>query len=294
MGRRPIIVKMSGGLGNQLFALAGGLAMSKAWDRPLEFDIRWFAGNQRAAFLNDFRRDFELHRFPRIEREYPLAEYPVRKRPQSRIENWLAINVDNLEKIPAHPVRRRVHGLFFKPAWFSHLRRELRALLVLPAQEEEELQEFLRSLPVPTGRTICLHVRRGDNVISGNLNPTMKWQFFQEALNSTRCEPSNVLVFSDSPEWCVNHPYFGQFRVVDEPDPTRTLRLMMMCDDFVLSPSTLGWWGAWLGLGNNKEVFIPEPFQPASPTQWQELRLPDWRALGGGFEPPFDDMGQLR
>ena len=38
------------------------------------------------------------------------------------------------------------------------------------------------------------------------------------------------------------------------------LCLISSCQDFIISNSTFGWWGAWLGTGKGKRVLIPTPW----------------------------------
>jgi hypothetical protein len=88
----------------------------------------------------------------------------------------------------------------------------------------------------------------------------------------------NILVCSDDIEWCKEQEFFaddrflmndtiekyshqcqegdGQFR--NSLVPYTDLCLMSLCNGAILSPSTLGWWGAWLQKSNDKKIVVPQ------------------------------------
>ncbi len=73
-------------------------------------------------------------------------------------------------------------------------------------------------------------------------------------------EIDSILVFSDCLEQVKDEKWFDRFKkvlYVDGINPTESLSLMMRCKDFVISNSTFAWWGAYLA--NNKEKIIIAP-----------------------------------
>jgi hypothetical protein len=70
---------------------------------------------------------------------------------------------------------------------------------------------------------------------------------------------SHILVFSDDParslEYLPRLPAHALF--VTGNEPYEDLCLMSRCRDFVSSPSTLSWWGAWLNPRPDKLVIAP-------------------------------------
>lgn len=284
-----VVVPVAGGLGNQLFILASGLALARANDRDLVLDFSWFNGRQRAAFLNDYRRQPEILKFPNISASFslqntgPLTIKQQLSRARAGVMKRLAVDLDSLTTIPLLGKRRWVRGLMLKPHWFSQYRPELQRLLSI--QDHGKSQDYLELLQrrKSGGRVIAVHVRRGDSVVQGNLNPVLRPEYFRSVVNALGIEDRQVVVFSDSPKWCATQEAFQGWHVADEPRPHVALWLMSQADDFVLSPSTFGWWAAWLFDSPEKRVIVPVPFQPASPNQWRDLIMPGWITHPGNF-----------
>ncbi len=63
---------------------------------------------------------------------------------------------------------------------------------------------------------------------------------------------------------------------IEEKDPVNSLTMMRHCDDFIVSPSTFSWWGAWLSSGTSKGIIVPSPYNEESNEIWTNLPQPGW------------------
>ena len=75
------------------------------------------------------------------------------------------------------------------------------------------------------------------------------------------------IVCSNSIDLCKKQKLFqGDNFIFNEVTPEGIYKghfdlcLMSMCQDFIVSNSTFGWWGAWLGTGEGKRVILPSPW----------------------------------
>jgi hypothetical protein len=70
-------------------------------------------------------------------------------------------------------------------------------------------------------------------------------------------DDSEVIIFSDDPEWCLNHSLFrsDRFMVSQTENNALDLCLMSFCSAHIIANSSFSWWGAWLS--NSENVIAP-------------------------------------
>lgn len=164
-----------------------------------------------------------------------------------------------------------------------------------PHQDEQcfidhasEIRELFRlepfDLPHPGGTTpVGVQVRRGDYVKHPRLQVTTP-EYFLGALRWMRANVENphFIVVSDDPHYC-NKLFEKQLDVTVMPSQSAIdgLRTLASCKSHIISNSTFGWWGAWLG--ETGPVVVPEHWhhQPGSYGDWNPV--PDrWIKLPTG------------
>lgn len=267
--QQPVVVGLSGGLGNQMFQYAAGRSLAVRLGVPLVLDLSWFGGQQERQFsLSPFRIEaaqrFQCPWFP-----------PKGRAMASRLSRRL------LPRIMGVPVWREPHfhysadylalsgPVFLEGYWQSERYfREIRPLL---------LQEFALREPFPTAceevlkeisayDAICVHVRRGDylsNPVAAKVHGTCPVNYYSAGVREL-CQGlarPHCFVFSDDPAWVRASLAFDcPATVVDvngANDAHLDLALMAACRHFLIANSSLSWWGAWLGERPGKRVIAP-------------------------------------
>jgi len=269
-----IVVKLIGGLGNQMFQYALGRHLALKHRTELKLD---------ATFL--------LDRTPRdnfVYREYDLTVFGI--------ENVLATKED-LDRFPhiKNPFLYR-HLLSHFPYWNRHVLREkefrfdprilqtpddsylegywqnelyfkdiegiIRRDFTVKEQADRELSDSIAG-----SNAVCVNVRRGDyvtNPSSRKMHGFVGEEYYQKAIQfiSGRVADPAFFVFSDDIEWCrehlplppgstfVTHNYAGKkFGAY--------LKLMTLCRHFIIPNSSFAWWAAWLCENQEKIVIAP-------------------------------------
>ncbi len=270
---------LSGGLGNQLFQFASAYSLCKAWKRELALVNYWFTRTpQRGPSLERFARRSELYNFPEVSNKTVVASeleqnvvYNVtrlmRRFPALRLDRW---HLDLGHEDPDYRFDRSLlnrprdvlSGYYQCLEYFSpHCIQDLRALIRLSDSAERDLAVIVEGLRRDCGRVVMMHVRRGDvlspnNGWAGLLSPS----YYVYAIRSLGYSMKNAMVFSDDIDWCSSVAEFSGAFFVREDEPSRGLRLMSYCDDFVIAGSTFSLWGALLGNDPEKKVIAPAPF----------------------------------
>lgn len=131
---------------------------------------------------------------------------------------------------------------------------------------------------------IAVHVRRGDYLNLPLHHPVCGLEYFEQGIEivSKVCPGwhHQLVVFSDDIEWCKQQELFKDAIFAEHNNPAEDLHLMKRCNAFVISNSTLSWWGAYLSETQN--VIVPTPWYGEALQHIDvknTLILPNWTEL---------------
>ncbi|MBO0215434.1 alpha-1,2-fucosyltransferase [Vibrio sp. Vb2880] len=256
-----VIVKITGGLGNQLFQYATGKALAKKLSCELALDLSFYPTQKL--------RKYELDKFnikariattkeislagggndvvSRLMRKFGLTSVIF---PQYIKERE---SIKYVEKIDQCKSGAFLDGYWQNPRYFSQIKVEL-------------VQEFTpkTSLSAPaliwkeriaqSSTPVSLHVRRGDyidNAHTNSVHGTCGLDYYRSAVNKVldTAENPTFYVFSDDIDWCKeNLGSLGVFVYIDDTQSAiDDLMLMSFCHHHIIANSTFSWWAAWLG-----------------------------------------------
>jgi len=265
-----VLVKLMGGLGNQMFQYAFGRSVALRRNEGVCFtrdEGDW--GGRRCYALGVFGVpiEFASRKGMPVYREGPFSLNPqVYTAPEGMFFDgyW------QTEKYFDEPLVRS----FFSP------RRPMGSASEAVAEE----------IDAAGGRSAFLHVCRTDYIGQEDYHPNLTLSGYYPravALVRERVEDARLFVFSDDPEWC--RRAFPRMRVVGHNRPGGRLFgteapgtehediwLMSLCRHAVAANSTFSWWGAWLGdTQAGRTVVAPRVwFGPAAGLDTRDL-LPD-------------------
>jgi hypothetical protein len=288
-----VVVRLMGGLGNQLFQYATARAIAARHNAGLIFDLSWFPTvSDREYALAPFAviakilQDDPLIQTSRLHSLWNrLAHRLIRRSGLKRFgrpvfaERYFHFDPAVLD------VRAPIYldGYFQSERYFSDhadlIRNELR-LVAPPAKRSQEMLEMIRS-----SEAVCLHVRRGDYVANATtqaFHGTCSLDYYREgfALAAEGMRNPTVFVFSDNPSWAQeNLKLDARTVIVDIHGPEQAhedLRLMAACRNFVIANSSFSWWAAWLGEQLSKRVVAPKRWFANAANDTRDLLPADW------------------
>ena len=247
------------GLGNQLFEWAAGYSLARTLNLP--FRWIWKPSLLREFGLKDFGiGENPVKNFPKVMQKAGQGSRKLFELAKKRIN-------DHEGKYPT------VSSPFQDEKCFIDHADEIREIF--------NVEKF--DLPNPEGTTpVGMQVRRGDYVKHPRLNVTTP-EYFTNAMRWMRDQIDNphFIVVSDEPEWC--HQFFGYLDDVTIMPPQRPfdgIRTLASCQAHIISNSTFGWWGAWLG--ESGPVVVPELWHLGGksygdwdpiPDRWQRIPI---------------------
>lgn len=263
-----IIVRISGGLGNQMFQYAAARSLALKNDVPLVLDTRHYAREREHGYALDA---FSLADVPSGDIRLPP---PPRKRLQTLL--WqLTRRQPRIvrEKSPAFDPSIAglggtafIDGYFQSEKYFAAHAATIRSDLTPKAPPDAENAKWLAEIKAEPN-AVSLHVRRGDYVQNARFaarHGTCTPQYYQRALAHVTEHLGTrpvVYAFSDDPDWVrENMNLDAEVRIPGHNDASRNvedLRLMSACKHHIIANSSFSWWGAWLNPNDHKIVAAP-------------------------------------
>lgn len=291
-----IVVRLKGGLGNQLFQYAFGYILAKKNNNKLMLDIDWFDTEGNVPWLK--KRAYELDKFdipaahiikhkklpiiPRFfgSRIIRRASAAMLKQDKIKVGSWLmvsnTVNNDYL-KLP------KSKNLFLNGYFDNHAAVYLKGYeqdicrqfkIKETSQSTKELIKQIQSY----NNTTSIHVRRTDQMHETGHKAGL--EYYKKAIQyMTEKDPDmRFFVFSDDIEWCKNQ--FGSYSNCifatdpDDDDSLRDFAGMMTCKNNIIAYSTYSWWAAMLNRNETKIVITPEFYDSVEflPESWVVIK----------------------
>lgn len=254
-----IVVRLDGGLGNQLFQYATGraLALSHSTELLLDttalgregrgrtargYELHHFHCQARPAIASEMRGVSMLHRMPRLARW--VGRWHV------HTETGLGYD----PTVATLPENSYLAGYWQSFRYFEQVAGTLASDLE-PAKALSPASQALAD-EMPSSAAVAVHVRRGDYVslvAAAKLHGTLPLAYYVAAIAQMRkaVGKPRFYVFSDEPAWCATHlPLQAhELRQVSHNhglDAWQDLVLMGRCQHHIIANSSFSWWGAWL------------------------------------------------
>lgn len=262
-----MIVRLSGGLGNQFFQYAFGRAYEEKTGEEVSFDT-W-------SFYRDKLRNYELD-------NYNIKKCKKRflKRFFCNIVWELKTHIGHtewLEKFVKMECEAElfmtqiistedayVVGFWQNEDYFSDYLKMIKSELIYNGPisgKQSEIIEKMRS-----EQSVAMHIRRTDYLsdVGKTIYEKIDKAYYLSALEYLRNRVGDiqVYIFSDDIAWCKNeYSDIENLIFIDDSISTSQhtdMEMMRNCKHFVIANSTFSWWGAWLADYANKIVISPK------------------------------------
>lgn len=271
-----VIVRLIGGIGNQMFQYAAGLALAQQLEKPLLLDTSNFEATGSRPYELD---NLKITATPAQESSRPTGEH------SSFISRFIQLSKskrfyreriagDTFYKEPhAHfdPAFRELagnqiylRGFFQSARYFEGISDTIRREF----QMRDELSELGRKWANTISgapNSVSLHVRRGDylSAQAAQVYTSLDLSYYRRAIALLKKIVSpdlNVFVFSDDPDF-VRTAFAGEdnFHFVEASSDAswEDMFLMAKCQHNVIANSSYSWWGAWMNDNPAKTVIAP-------------------------------------
>jgi len=295
-----IIVKLSGGLGNQMFQYAAGRRLAFHRNVPLKLDLAGFG----ATTPEETPRHYALNVFNIAEEFAGPEEVAQLCKPGNNLLMKSLKNVSGIFLSLSRQTCFKERHFHFDP---SLLRLGSNVYLDGYWQSEKYFcsaqniirNDFTVSTPLAganldasnriiSTNSVSLHVRRGDyvtNPATGHYHGLCSPEYYQQAVDyiANRTSDPHLIIFSDDICWVreqLRLPRPVTFVEHNGPEFSHEdLRLMSLCKHNIIANSSFSWWGAWLNRNPEKMVVAPEQWFNRQDISIADLIPPDWHRI---------------
>ncbi|MDE7324450.1 MAG: alpha-1,2-fucosyltransferase [Lachnospiraceae bacterium] len=283
--QRANVVRISDGLGNQLFQYAFGYSLYKRTGKELLIDPM-YSGKLRHYQLDSFQIDFR-QRFVGEKADYVLGlgarnaaplrlkcreqkirrgRYPVVKEPCPMRYDESVYQDDAAYYIGFW----QSHQYF--DAYYDDIKRQFQYKEPLSAQAMAYLEKIRTDA---NGASVSLHIRRTDYNRTQN-NVCLGDVFYRQALERMQRETGSfaLYIFTDDKYFVRESFAFHDFVLIEGVSDLEEFVLMQKCRNHIIANSTYSWWGAYLA--DNKGGVV---CAPVSDIWTDEFYLPQWNKI---------------
>jgi hypothetical protein len=260
------IVKIYGGLGNQMFQYAFAMSLAAKGLDDVFIDSSALVGDR-------------VHHGYELDRVFGVALSEARPLDVDRLSSRPSGIAGRIRRKyftkPSHFIDRefryqgellsRTGDTYYEGYWqsekyFKDIEKEIRAGFAFKAPLAEKNLSLLADIPRPA---VSVHVRRGDYLKYDNLNICSP-AYYEKALAALTASSgiASLLVFSEDVEYCKASLRLGALSAVfvdwnKGSDSWQDMAMMSLCDHHIIANSSFSWWGAWLDPKPTKRVVAP-------------------------------------
>jgi hypothetical protein len=298
-----IIVKICGGLGNQLFQYATALSIALETNQKLCLDISWYreinnledSGVQNATTVRDYLlnnyqintpiiSNYSLNWIKRLDiKSKKSSFYRLLKNRFLKHYSYSKFDSSNysLEKIKESK-NSYLTGYWQNNIIIEKYKKTIKSKFKLNNSISNNLEKYITE--IGSRNSVAIHFRRGDYLSKPNsskIHAICSNKYYQDAIIKIHEKTQNThfFIFSDEIDWVKSN--------IDLPDnstfiekfgePYEHLFLMSSCKHQITANSTFSWWAAWLNDYPKKIVITPQQWYYDSILNDTIIRIPnDW------------------
>ncbi len=263
-----IVVKLMGGLGNQMFQFAAGKALALHLGTTLKLDDSYLNRNSNGKYT---QRKFELGGFKLSEKLIGILHlYKFDSKLIRGFNRLFRFKSSVLNESNTHyqtnffetKDNALIIGYWQSEKYFKLHEKQIRNDFIIDDHFLNGIEE--NKAKVLGSNSVSLHVRRGDyvtNTHSNYFHGVCGINYYEDAVKFISNSVSNLelFVFSDDIEWCKENLKFNYaINFIDTKSAYKDLYLMQNCKHNIIANSSFSWWGAWLNKSESKIVVAPK------------------------------------
>lgn len=291
-----IVVKLIGGLGNQLFQYALGRRVSAKTGTKLKLDISGFETYTLHSYslrhLNiqeDFATPAEIAGLIRYApkkgniwwpRNYIFADSSIYIKEKKELEFQFDPAITRIGDTAY------LDGYWQNEKYFKDIENIIRKEFTIT--DALGLADAKTAQAIMGAHAVSIHIRRADYIANAKTNAihgTCDSNYYLRAAEyiAAKVENPHFFIFSDDHEWVkqnITFRYPTTYVTHNRADKNyQDLRLMSMCQHNIIANSSFSWWGAWLNANPQKIIIAPQRWMNNSTRNTSDLIPQTWKKI---------------
>ena len=286
-----IVVKLMGGLGNQMFQYAFSRELAKMYGENVYYDIDSYSSdklrslalynlsvqelpNWNEAFTKSERnkiiREQKVYRvIQRIMRALHRSDRVGERLYNKYLKKGRYYNFDpyfySLPKLNSY--NKFAYGYFQGEPYFRNVIQEIKQAFIVSKPIDNE---FYILKHIESCNSVCIHLRVGDYKDPKNKRfDVLTPEYVIRGIDYIKKHVENPVffLFTNDPVAVKAQYNIEQAIFVNGFKDYQDMRLMMSCKHFIISNSTFSWWASYLADNQNKLIIVPEKWRNNQETE---------------------------
>lgn len=278
-----IVIKIRGGMANQMFPYACAKALSLRMGTSLKIDARQYSEDIEPDIIS--QRSYGLKCFnisaPLVESQdllywfdqsilKKIKRFCSRFKPYYQREHIIEPVQNVVYRDPNIYLLKTDKNIYLQGDFNSYrnfidYEREIRKEFEFSVDPSEENKKIIEEMSQVN--SVAIHFRRGIILETNSNYLVLPLEYYLKAIDYiiSSVDSPNFYLFSDDPQWVKDNIKIYGFpvRVIDHNDQRHNyedMRLMSACKHVIMANSGFSWWAAWLGKKDGQIVIAPKHF----------------------------------
>lgn len=271
-----IIIKVQGGLGNQLFQYSFGRLLEIEYKKEVAYDLSFYNTVNKYTVRKFLLDKFNTKMRIATDEEIKQTKYPYGIFSKIIIICKKALNKFVFKKyqvaydtqlLPSLEKKSNVYleGFWQSYVYYNSIIEELRKEITIKENPNEQMNEYIKK--INSDNSVSVHIRHGDYLSSGKDLQALPKDYYEKSVNylESKIIQPKYYIFSDDITWVENSMgnifqnavYIKQGMFEDYEE----IILMSLCKNNIIANSSFSWWGAMLNITKNNVVITPKDWK---------------------------------
>ena len=270
-----IIVRVYGGLGNQLFQINFGYFLHRQFNQKVHFDFSFFKTKGiRKPLVKSFINDIDQPTENITERFIKFKSFRLNQLYNKIFNKNYFIEFDQKIQIDEN------QNYFFDGYWQDQKYLSKDSIQFQKVNFSKFAKDYLDQIQA-SKNSISIHIRRTDYLTKKNIKifKILDQDYYLSAINlitKERKKEYKIFVFSDDIKWAeANLKFDLETTYIQNTDELEDFNLMINCQHNIIANSTFSWWAAHLKKNKNGLVIGPKTWYKNQSFE-KNIKLNNW------------------